>query len=153
MAAFLFMHRMSSVVAMESDLDFLEQDVDDLSRPASDNQQARLPAGVAAFRISGPLFFAVANRLDDVLNQYPDKPKVFILRMRQVPLIDASGAAAIEQFLDRCRRSGMRVILSGAAPQVRATLRAMGISEHPTLLGLSDNFEQALQAAAGEVGD
>ncbi|MBD8525804.1 SulP family inorganic anion transporter [Pseudomarimonas arenosa] len=147
MAAFLFMHRMSGVVSMESEHRWVEQDVDDLSRAPSDNQQARLPPGVAAFRISGPLFFAVANRLDDVLNQYPDTPRVFILRMRQVPLVDASGATAIGQFLDRCQRSSIKVILSGAAPQPIAVLGSMHINQHPALLGFADDFEHALALA------
>ena len=147
MAAFLFMHRMSSVVAMESDVQLMEPDVDDLNRPPSGDQQARLPPGVAAFRISGPLFFAVANRLDDVLNQYPDTPRVFILRMRQVPLIDASGAAAIGQFLDRCQRSSITLILSGLATQPNQVLQAMSITQHRALLGLAEDFDQAVDMA------
>ena len=148
MTAFLFMHRMSEVVAMESDLQLVEQYVDDLNRPPSENQQTRLPLGVAAFRISGPLFFAVANRLDDVLNQYPDRPRVFILRMRQVPLVDASGAAAIGQFLDRCQRSSIRFIFSGLAEQPRQVLQAMGMTQHPAALGMAADFDQAIEMAS-----
>ncbi|MCB1555646.1 MAG: STAS domain-containing protein [Xanthomonadales bacterium] len=147
MAAFLFMHRMTGVVALESAHQIVDEDIDDLSRPASENQQARLPQGVAAFRIAGPLFFAVANRLDDVLNQYPDPPAVFILRMRNVPLIDASGVQAIEAFILRCQRRGTAVLLCGLQRQPRTILSQMGIDRQPGLLGIEADFDAALARA------
>lgn len=150
LAAFLFMHRMSEVVAVESDTDLLDRDVDDMAPQAGvdrRDQRDLLPAGVAAFRVSGPLFFAVANRLDDVLNQFPRPPKVFVLRLRQVPLIDASGATALEQFLDRCARQGTRVILTATPPQPRAVIEAMGLDRHPALLAQVADFDAALARA------
>ncbi|MGQ0798743.1 MAG: SulP family inorganic anion transporter [Pseudomarimonas sp.] len=147
LAAFLFMHRMSEVVALESDLQLIEEDSDDLERAPSENQQGRLPPGVAAFRIEGPLFFAVANRLDDVLDQYPDAPRVFILRLRRVPLIDASGVTALEQFADRCRRRGTSLVLSGVQPQPLKILQQMQFDRRPDVLGLAANFDAALLLA------
>ena len=48
------------------------------------------------FQINGPLFFGAANRLDNLLDQFRDAAAVFILRMRLVPIIDASGVHALE---------------------------------------------------------
>jgi len=147
LAAFLFMHRMSQVVAMETDVQLLEEDRDDFTQPASQDQRDLLPEGVAAFRIAGPLFFAVANRLDDVLNQFFTPPKVFILRMRLVPMIDASGVDALCQFVERCARRGTKVILSGTQSQPRATLAAMRFDRQPGFVGYCTDFDSALQAA------
>jgi SulP family sulfate permease len=147
LAAFLFMHRMSEVVALDSDVQLVDEDVDDASRERQPDQRDLLPTGVAAFRINGPLFFAVANRLDDVLDQYPDTPRVFILRMRLVPLIDASGAGALEGFLDRCQRRGIAVILSGLQGQPARVLLSMGINRHPAMLGSAPDFEAAVAMA------
>jgi SulP family sulfate permease len=102
---------------------------------------------VAAYRIAGPLFFAVANRLDEALDQMPVAPRVFILRLRRVPLIDASGAHALRQCLARCARQGTQVILSGVQPQPRALLEAQGIGEAPNLLGWAADFEAAVAMA------
>ncbi|MGA2564410.1 MAG: SulP family inorganic anion transporter, partial [Steroidobacteraceae bacterium] len=66
LAAFLFMHRMSEVVALESNVSMLDEDADDLVQAAPLGQRAQLPDGVEAYQVSGPLFFAVANRLDEV---------------------------------------------------------------------------------------
>ena len=145
LASFLFMHRMSEVVSVESDNGLLDQEIDDLRQPEVADQRERLPAGVAAFRIAGPWYFAVANRLDEVLDQLPVKPKVFILRMRQVPLIDASGAHALQQFVERCNRQGTAVILSGVQAEPHRMLLHEKLDASGNFLGFAENFEAALE--------
>ncbi len=147
LAALLFMHRMSEVVSLQGQGSLLEREHDDVGAPATPDQRDLLPEGVAAFRISGPLFFAVANRLDDVLNLYPVSPKVFILRMREVPLIDASGATALSQFLARCHRKGIGLILSGVPMQPRQVLARMGLHREPGFLGYAPDFPAAVELA------
>jgi SulP family sulfate permease len=144
MAAFLFMHRMSESVSVRS---ASENDDDD-----EPDMRQRLPDGVEMFRFNGPLFFAVANRLDQVLDPMREAPKVFILRMRRVPLIDASGVTALEEFLNRCQKLGTAVILSGLSGQPRRILHQMDFGRHPNLLGLTDGFEEALEMAREAAG-
>lgn len=149
MAAILFMHRMSQAVEMQTDTSLIEIDVDDYNRPASDSNQQReqLPEGVEAFQIRGPFFFGVASRLLDVLDHMIAPPKVFILRMRYVPLIDASGDTALEEFINRCRKQGTTVILSGMQPHCREILAQMGFFDHHSDILEVDNFQAALEKA------
>lgn len=147
LAAFQFMHRMGEVVALETDIELFDEDRDDLAGGGAPDQRDQLPPGVAAFRISGPLFFAVANRLDTVLDQYPERPALFILRLRLVPLIDASGAQALVEFLDRCRRMGTGVILSGLQAQPASVMIGMGLNRHPALVGEAPGFAEAVAMA------
>lgn len=149
LAAFLFMHRMSEVVAISSDVTLLDEDADDFSAAPQASQRAQLPAGVEVYQVSGPLFFAVANRLDDVLSQFPRPPRVFILRLRLVPLIDASGVAALRALLARCQRHGTRLILSGLREQPRAILAQMGVRPDGVRLEFAVNFASALALAEG----
>lgn len=147
LAAFLFMHRMSEVVAMERDVDLLEDETAEPETGAETDQRDVLPPGVAAFRIAGPLFFAVANRLDNVLDTYQARPRVFILRLRLVPMIDASGVTALEQFVERCAALGIHVVFSGLQPQPRQALAAMGFfRQHPDVREAAD-FNAALALA------
>ncbi|HSS07420.1 MAG TPA: SulP family inorganic anion transporter [Rhodanobacteraceae bacterium] len=152
LASFLFMHRMSEVVALESNVSLIEEDRADTDRPDEPDQRAQLPPGVEAFQISGPLFFAVANRLDDVLGLFPSPPRVFILRMRLVPLIDASGVTALKQMIERCRRNGTKVILSGLREQPRRILAQMDVADDGDGLRFARDFGEALKLAAAEVG-
>ena len=150
LASFVFMHRMSEVVSVEASGTSLE-DLDDPDAPEDPDQRDLLPAGVAAFRIAGPLFFAAANRLDEVLDQTPVPPRVFILRMRLVPMIDASGAHALKQFLARCQKHGTAVIFSGVQAQPHQVLLSQGVADAENLLGFAEDFETALAWAAQAV--
>jgi SulP family sulfate permease len=150
LTSFLFMHRMSEVVAVQSQVSLIEEDQDDFARARGPDQRAQLPPGVEAFQISGPLFFAVANRLDEVLNQFTRPPRVFILRLRLVPLIDSSGVTALRQMVKRCRRSGTRVILSGLREQPLAILAQMNLRADGIQLQFADNFVAAVALAAEE---
>jgi len=150
LAAFLFMHRMASVVAVDADARL--DDEDDFGRPATPDQRADLPPGVEAYQVTGPLFFAVANRLDEVLDQFFSPPKVFILRLRLVPMIDASGVGAFTGFLERAHKLGIRVVLSGLQPQPRAVLARMHALDHPAIAADVAGFDAAVPVARGLVG-
>jgi len=106
---------------------------------------------VEAFQISGPLFFAVANRLNALLDQFPTPPSTFILRMRLVPLIAASGVTALQQFLTRCEGRGTRVILSGLRAQPRRVLERMELVPDGRQLRFADNFAQAIVQSRSDI--
>jgi SulP family sulfate permease len=148
LAAFLFMHRISESVEVEPHAAAGEMD----DAGDDEDQRAALPPGVEAFRISGPLFFAVANRLDRALDPMLARAKVFVLRLRRVPMIDASGATALHQLLDRCHHKHVRVIFSGLQAQPRDVVEAMHLTVHPALLGLARDFDEALAMARQATG-
>ena len=156
LAAFLFMHRMSEVVAIGIERLAARGGPRRLRACRIEpDQRAQLPPGVEAFQISGPLFFAVANRLDDVLDQLPKPPRVFILRMRLVPLIDASGVAgAVSDDRALPARRARSVILSGLREQPRRILAQMGVDEDGDGAALRARFRRSAvgwpQAMLGE---
>lgn len=130
MAAMMFMHRMSQVVELETHTHLIEDDPDDLAHEAHSHPQMdrdRLPEGVEAYQIRGPLFFGVSSRLIDAIDQLNPVPKIFILRMGLVPLIDSSGESALREFLDRCKKKGVYVVISHLQPKPRHTLQRMGL--------------------------
>lgn len=143
MAAILFMHRMAQAVEVQTHTSLIEGensgDDDVTMRPV-------LPAGVDAYQIRGPFFFGVAARLLDVLDHIETPPRVFILRMGLVPLIDASGEAALEEFIARCRKHGTTVILSRVQKQPAEILERMGLLEENGILQAPE-FSVALDMA------
>nr|WP_255746026.1 SulP family inorganic anion transporter [Lysobacter sp. CFH 32150] len=152
-AAFVFMFRMADAVEVSSGLKMIDENGDEGAAGADLTQRARLPKGVEAFQISGPLFFGAASRLDDLLDQFVQTPKVFILRMRLVPIIDASGVHALETLLDRCHRRGIVVIVSGLQPQPRRVIQKMHLHPREGELHFVADFESALELARTLAGE
>jgi SulP family sulfate permease len=54
-----------------------------------------IPAGVSVYEIRGALFFGAAYKFKESFYRHNVKPLVFIVRMRQVPVIDATGVQTI----------------------------------------------------------
>lgn len=106
LAALLFMRRMSEHAGLVP--------VD----PAEDpEQRAALPPGVEVLRFTGPIFFGVASELVDALRRIGQNPRAIVLRMEEVPYIDATGANAVEAFVRQARRGGTDVWLCGMRRQ------------------------------------
>lgn len=113
LAAFLFMKQMSDISDVVSIAQYFKsKDIESLPDPDAINQD-EVPAGVEIYEINGPFFFGVADRLKNLLNELQKPPHIFILRMRKVPTIDASGMHALEEFFLECRRQHTTLLLSG----------------------------------------
>lgn len=145
LASLLFMARMAEAVEVgpggPRDIDLDAEDLD---------QRDVLPPGVEVFRITGPFFFGVAGELLDTLRRLGQPPRVIILRMRLVPLLDASGAQALEAFVEQARLAGAEVILSGVQPQPRSMLGRVGLGETSRKLSYAADYARA-QALAVEL--
>lgn len=143
-ASLLFMARMSDTVQIESGQSLLP-DADQLADEIG--QRDSLPKGVEVFRITGPFFFGVASELLDTLRRVGQTPKVIILRMRLVPMLDASGVSGIAEFISQARKTGADVILSGVQAQPKEMLGRGGINASSIKLHFTDNYAQAIDKA------
>ena len=135
LAAILFMVRMAEAVEIQGGVNPLPQN-DDGDEDEDSNAREDLPPGVEVFLIRGPLFFGATGQLTDVLASVLERigvsPKIFILRLRHVPMIDASGAGTLESLLKRCQSQGTIVILSGLQPQPAEIMTRMGLTHGGT---------------------
>lgn len=147
LASMLFMHRMAETPHVALGLEHaIVEDSDDLSRPPPVVGPKDIPAGVRIFQFRGPLFFGAAAQIDQVLAVLDHWPKVIILRMREVSLIDATAIAALEELVGRAEKKGCRVLISGLQAQPRAALHGLGfLREHHVIL--SSNVFVALEKA------
>lgn len=145
LASFVFIYRMANTVEVASGIRL----IDDNGESTEDvTQRDELPQGVEVFQITGPLFFGVANRLDDVLDQFRVPPKVFILRMSLVPIVDSSGVHALTMLLERCRRRGIVLVVSGLQAQPRDVITTMLLQPKEGELYFAADFRSALMLSA-----
>lgn len=152
-AALVFMYRMSESVEVSSGIRTFDDDLyRDGSNQLSEGEQRKLlPRGVEAYQVTGPLFFGAANRLDSLLDRLYETPKVFIVRMRLVPFIDASGVHAIKTLAERCQRKGIVLIISGLQDQPNRILASMQLQERPGELYFAHDFQAAVKIAGSLV--
>lgn len=151
MASLLFMHRMSEVVAVNTHTDLLhdegEEDEVDSKHGMPLPSAKSLPEGVEVYQINGPFFFGAASRIADVLDDLRAPPKAFILRMKGVPMMDASGVASLLAVFDKIRRHQGQIILVGVQPQPREILASMGIENGKNGITITPDFARALELA------
>lgn len=144
LAALLFMKRMSDVTSMSKmNFDASEETAQDIADPdATSNKD--IPEGVEVYEINGPFFFGVADMLINTLEHIGKTPKVFILRMRNVPAIDATGEHALENFYNTCKKAGTQLVLSGVNPAPYATLKKMHFIEIIGEENITNHIDKAL---------
>lgn len=126
LASILFMKRMSDVASIDKlDLGCSDNIDSDLVDPDAINKK-NVPEGVEVYEINGPFFFGVADNLITTYEYMIKKPKVFILRMRKVPAVDATGVHALENFYMACVKRNTQLVLSGVNNDPYNTLKKMG---------------------------
>lgn len=113
LAAILFMKQMSDLTDVVSTAQYFEEEGLETGQDPYAISKKEVPQGVEVYEINGPFFFGVADRLKNLLNEMQKPPKIFILRMRRVPTIDATGLHALEEFYRECKRQGTTLLLSG----------------------------------------
>ncbi|SNT37670.1 SulP family inorganic anion transporter [Actinacidiphila glaucinigra] len=89
-------------------------------------EHALLAEHIVVYRVDGPLFFATAHRSLLELTEVADV-SVVILRLSGVTHIDATGALALKDAIDRLNRRGITVLASGLRPEQRHALDALGV--------------------------
>jgi SulP family sulfate permease len=143
MAAILFMRRMAEITESKLSLDRTE----DSGRPD-------LPSGVNLYEVNGPLFFGAAQNAMDALHaSRGDTFRVLVLSLGRVPVIDASGFAALENAIDLLVKRGKIVILAGPLPRPQRVFDKARLHERHATLKLAPDLDAALAMAAAIVGD
>ncbi|HRP62763.1 MAG TPA: SulP family inorganic anion transporter [Phycisphaerales bacterium] len=149
MASMLFMKRMadvSNISAITRELNNGDDEPENGDDPDSISNR-QVPDDVEVYEINGPFFFGVADRLQDTLRSIERPPLVFILRMRRVPAIDATGLHALEEFVHKCRRQGTILLLSGVSADLLRTFRKVGFDAVIGLENVYGHIDQALARA------
>jgi sulfate permease, SulP family len=148
LAAFLFMKRMAEVTNVRAlKQEFADEGVD---RYESDENGMRLrdiPAGVEVYEINGAFFFGAAETFRDTIAAIGGKPKVLIIRMRDVLLLDSTGMHALKDVVHRSRKAGTAVLLSDLHMQPLVALTGSAILEEIGQENVCGNLDDALARA------
>ncbi len=105
LTAFIFMKRMADIAHFdvidkrESEDIFLDENL-------------KLPPDAMIYEINSPLFFGVTQKFQATLNRISETPKIVIIRMRNVPFIDASGLYRLNEVIKQYEENGTQVFIT-----------------------------------------
>ena len=80
-----------------------------------------------AWRLYGALFFGATKLVEALEDDLPST--VLVLDLKNVIYVDSTGAEALENLLQTCRRQGVRLIVSGLMAQPLDIARRTGLLE------------------------
>jgi len=145
LASFLFMQRMAEVTNVTAVTRALRESAGDDSDDAPDRR--RIPDGVEVFEISGAFFFGAAETFKETLGTIARKPKVLIVRMRDVSLLDSTGIRALRDVIERSRKDRTLVLISEVHAQPAIVLERSGLKEELGPENVVMTLEDALDLA------
>jgi sulfate permease, SulP family len=152
LAAFLFIKRMADVTNVGAVTRELTDAPDGTMRDDTEGvARRRIPEGVEVYEVNGPFFFGAADKIKDVLNFVAKKPKVFILRMRNVPAIDASGIRVLDDLFRSFSHHGVRFVIAGIQPQPLSALERAGKLDEYGRENFVGNLDEALETVRAAV--
>jgi SulP family sulfate permease len=149
LAAFLFMRNMIKFSGVST---YTEEIKDEDFGYDLVEHKFEVPKGAEVFEITGPLFFGAAYKFRDAMKYIEQHPKVLIIRMRHVPLIDATGIHALKDVNQQLKKRRIKLLLSEV--NSKQVLKELKDSRLLFAIGKGNVFEtleQALEKAQREI--
>jgi sulfate permease, SulP family len=141
LASFLFMRNMIKF----SNVNILTGDIGGNKSDTGSLADYTIPKSVEVFEITGPLFFGAAYKFKDALRFIENPPKVLIIRMRKVPIIDATGIKTIKEVNRESKQQGTKLILSEVhSAQIMEELKESRLLFSIGKANVTETFEEAI---------
>lgn len=145
LASLLFLSRMADVAEVKewTYLDDYEE--------GKDNRKLKpVPAHTMVFEITGPMFFAAADKILEV--PFREDKKAVILRMRSVPAMDITALNSLRKLNGVCRKNGIRLMLSHVNEQPMRVMEKAGFRREIGGENFFGSIDEALEEAERIVG-
>ena len=147
LAVFLFMRKMIKFSEVSAFTKEIDDDANGKDQDAPGN--FIIPAHVEVFEITGPLFFGAAYKFKDAMRFIEKPPKVLIIRMRKVPIIDATGIRTLEEVYKESKHRGTKLILSEVhSEQVMKELQKARLLFAIGKANVTNSFKEALSRSS-----
>ena len=118
-----------------------------------DSNLKSVPDGVMVYEIDGPMFFASADKFTALPTE--EGTRVIILRMHDVPAIDATATRNLHSIVKNCKENGIVLLLDHVNEQPKKVMLRAGlvdmIGEENILPSIDAALERAGELAALEI--
>ncbi len=113
LAAILFMKRMADVSNVNViNLDASEEQDNFDFDFGEESKKNYTPRDIQIYEINGPFFFGAADKFLEATGELGDTTKTLIIRMRNVPAMDATALHAFNRMIDLCKHRKISVLVS-----------------------------------------
>ena len=140
-AMVLFMKRMTE----ESELRGWDYEYTENENDPDAIELRRVPKEVRVYEIDGPLFFGVADMLEEITSK--EFTKVLIIRMRGVPAIDVTALQGLRNLADRAEKKHIQLVFSHVNAQPYRTMKKAGFIERIGEENFQPHIDDALLRA------
>lgn len=113
LAALLFMKRMADV----TEVGCMKEDLNEKYQHSEHIKKKLMEHDVLFYQIKGPFFFGAASKFIDAIDEIEVRPKILVLKMKEVPAMDATGFNSLSVIQKRCEKHNVRLILTNVQDQ------------------------------------
>ncbi|MDR3143326.1 MAG: STAS domain-containing protein [Puniceicoccales bacterium] len=120
LSTFIFMTRMSRLFCLQG-----------YASEAPENlpNHEHLPEGMMVYEIHGPFFFGAVETFERTMKSVRADIRLLVLRLKDVPFIDATGLQALRKAIRFCAERRVRVILCEGDEKVGKKIRRASIED------------------------
>ena len=150
LAMLLFMRRM----ALVTNVDIVTKELEDIEEPDDPNavSKRKIPSKVEIFEINGPFFFGASYKFMEAMGQIGAKPKVSIIRMRNVLALDATGIHTLTDAYNKFKKSGVTLLIADLHAQPLFAMERCGLLDMIGEDHVFGNIDDALNRAREILG-
>lgn len=142
LASLLFMKRMADVTDVRY---VLEEHEDKEHLELID--KINTPENVSLYEINGPFFFGAADKFINAIKEIGIPTKILIIKMLNVPAIDATGYHALDMLYDICKKHRTELIMLNLQEQPLNALLKYGFIDTLGKENICIDIEQAIERA------
>ena len=84
---------------------------------------------VKVLRPQGPMFFGAVKQLEDIYGN-AEPHETLIIKLKDVSMVDLSGAYALEDLIDKAKNNGKNVLICDAPSHVMKVLNSVKVLDH-----------------------
>ena len=105
------------------------------------------------FRIFGVLMFGAADKLESILAQMGETPKIAILRMRTVLAMDATALDVMDHLYEKLKSRNVIMMITGAHSQPLHMMEKSGFLDKIGEEFVLENIDAALEKSREILGE
>jgi SulP family sulfate permease len=148
LSALLFVSKMSKISYGRFNF---EKNENDIKNDPWSILLREVPSEIEIFEIQGPFFIAAVEKFKSTIIRINKKPKVLILRLRNVPFLDLTSLRFLEDIQQNLQKLDIKLVLSGINETNLLYMMKYGFYKKIGKNNIFSNIDEALKYAKSQL--